>query len=951
MKRAFFSVAGTLAAAALAATLAVSQTAPAPSRATQQQARTNPSTSPADDLATALAARKKLEPRHTNDVTLNAAGLAQPTPPATWLPLGPLGITSLTAGAQSGRVNAITADPNNPGRIYMAPAGGGVWRSDNYGGFWQPTQNAMSSMSSGALVFDGRNNTLYYGTGDAFSGIAYGAGVFKSTDAGITWRQMGANFSGGFTYRIALHPTAAQTLLVARDSGIWITNDGGNTWTRTLNSNASGSITDVAIDANTPNLAFATLYNPSGAATNGVYRSLDGGNTWTLLTALPSGNAIGRISIAKTPASSQAVVVLMANGNGTLNGVYRSDDFGGTWRALSVPPGLFYNGSYFNGGYDQLLAMDPSSSNVIYLGGWDLYRSNDGGQTWQTLSQNAQGQPVIHQAIFSMAFLPGQSGTFLVGTEGGLYYTVDNAATWFNLNASLPISLINAVAIYPGGSQILQGGEAVGVSAISGQFAGWSQLLSGYVGSLFVDPATPSTFYAGQIQTSLSRSSDAGSDWSSVNPPTTTPSLEYYAPFVADPNNAGNVLFGSSQIWRSTNQGASWAAVSPQLPTKGDYYTALAVATGSPRTIGVTAYGNVFYSADGATAWTAGAGLPSGLYLTGVAFDPQNPLKAYLTAWGFLNGHVYRTLDGGATWQNIGTNLQLPDAPANAVVVDPRGPIYVATDAGVFRNADGASIWTSFNDGLPTTFITSLALDPPSNALVAGTYGRGAYQVALQAPGAPGPSIAAGGVVDAAGNSQVLAPGTTAIIYGTNLATGTASGSPVAGNLLLTTVTVNGVQAPLFYASPTQINFQMPFESTNSQAYVVVTTPNGAAGTYVAMAAAAPGIFAVTHANGTAVTAANPATAGEVLVIAADGLGNTTPGATTGAAPASATVPLASAVTATIGGTAAAVQFAGITGIGVDQVNVAVPSGITGPVPVVIQSAGRSSNTVTIVVH
>ncbi len=913
------------------------------------QARTNPSAAPATSLANAWAQRRALERKHTADLTFNLYGLVQPAPPSSWLPLGPLGISSPVYGAQSGRINAIATDPSHPGRIFLAPAGGGVWRSDDYGDSWQPTQNAMSSMSSGALVFDQRNATLYYGTGDAFSGISYGAGVFKSTDAGITWQQLGLQFNGGFTFRLALHPSDPRTLLVARDSGIWVSSDGGNTWTKTL-ATPGGSITDVAVDASTPTLVFAALDDPSGAPTNGVYRSQDGGSTWTQLTALPFGAGIGRMTIAKTAASSQTVCVLVANINDTLNGLYRSDDFGATWRSLTVPPGLFYNGSYSNGGYDQLLAMDPTSSSIIYAGGWELYRSGDGGQTWQTLSRNAQGQPVIHQAMFSMAFQTGQSGSFYLGTEGGIYFTFDSGQTWFNLNASLPIALINAVAIYPGGSQILAGGESVGVANLTGQFSSWNQLLGGYVGTLFIDPVTVNTFYAGQIQNSLVRSADAGSDWSPINPQVTVPGGEYYAPFVADPNNAGNLLFGTTQIWRSTNQGGSWSAASPQLATNGDYFTALAIANGAPRTIGVTAGGLVFYSADGASNWTQGTGLPS-QYLTGVAFDPQNPLKAYVTAWGFGTGHIYRTSDGGATWADIGSSNRLPDAPANAVIVDPRGPIYVATDAGVFRNADGNSAWTSYNQNLPTTFITSLAIDSASNTLVAGTYGRGAYQIALQAPSSNRPAIASLGIVDAASNSTVLAPGTIAVLYGSNLATGTAVGSPVAANLLLTTVTVNGVAAPLFYVSPEQINFQMPFQSANAQANVVVNTPNGSTAAYVQMTAASPGIFTVSHANGTPVNAASPATAGEVLVVAADGLGDTTPGSVTGAAPAAPPAPLLSAVTATVNGAAASVQFAGIVGIGVDQVNVTVPTGVTGSVSLVITSAGRQSNPVTIVIQ
>jgi uncharacterized protein (TIGR03437 family) len=915
------------------------------------QARTNLSSDPAESLAKAFAQRKALETQHVLEINQTINGFLQPAPPSDWLPLGPLGISTSVYGAQSGRINAIATDSRFPGRVFLAAAGGGVWRSDDSGNSWAPTSNAMSSMSSGALVLDqrtGPQGTLYYGTGDIFSGISYGSGVFKSTDAGVTWQQMGQNFVRGFTLRVVLHPTDPQTLFIARDSGIWRTSDGGNTWAKLLSSN-SGSINDVAVDANNPLLVFATLADPAGAQTNGVYRSLDGGSTWNLIQALPFGGGVGRMTLAKTPANSQVVCVLVANINDTLNGLYRSDDSGATWRSLAVPPSLFYTGVSNNtGGYNQLLAMDPSSSSLIYAGGSSLYGSSDGGQTWASLSVDGQGQPTIHPAMFSMAFQAGSSGSVYVGTEGGIYRSLDSGQTWFNLNNSLPIALINAVAITPGGSQIVAGGESIGAISLTGQFSSWNQMLGGYVGSVFLDSGSSSTIYAGQVQTSLYRSTDSGSDWSAINPAVVAPFYEYYGPFIADPNNAGNILFGASQVWRSTNQGATWSAVSPQLATNGDFITALGVATGAPRTIAVTANGLVFYSADGATKWTPGTGLPQ-QYLTGVAFDPQNPLRAYVTAWGYVTGNVFRTTDGGATWQDIGSSNRLPNAPVNAVVVDPRGPIYVASDVGVFRNTDGNSLWTSFNQGLPTTFITSLAIDSVSNTLVAGTYGRGAYQIAMQPVFSTNPSIVSAGIVDAVSGSIVMAPGTTGAIYGSNLASGTVSG--LSTNLLQTTVTVNGVYAPLFYVSPTQINFQMPFEATNSQAYVVVTTPKGSAAAYVQMAPAAPGIIGVSHANGAPVNSSNPAAAGEVLIVSADGLGDTTPGSVTGVAPPSTPLPLASAVTATINGVAAQVQFAGLVGIGTDQVNVVVPTGVTGNLPLVIFSSGRFSNTVTIVVH
>ena len=332
--------------------------------------------------------------------------------------------------------------------------------------------------------------------------------------------------------------------------------------------------------------------------------------------------------------------------------------------------------------------------------------------------------------------------------------------------------------------------------------------------------------------------------------------------------------------------------------------------------------------------------------------DPREPTTVYLCFSGFGTGHIFKITGTGNTSTDISGNL--PDAPANSVVIDPRGPLYVATDVGVFRSEDDAS-WTSYNAGLPNAFVTSLALDAGSGTLTATTFGRSAHRVELQAPES-GPNVQAQGVVDAAAYQPRLAPGGIAALFGTQLAATTAHSSeqPLPTSLEGVSITVNGEPAPLFVVSPLQINFQIPFEIVDSQALVQVSTAEGVAAARVPVLPTIPGIFdgTITHgATGAPVEGSNPAVRGEILVLFATGLGTPQPAVASGV-PATAD-PLARTaipVTARFGDQEAPVHFAGLAPgfVGLYQVNLQVPEGVSGDVPLTIQAGGRSSNAVIV---
>lgn len=869
-----------------------------------------------------------------------------PAPTPTWTQLGPVGVTS-PEGPLSGRVTALATDPANPNHVFLAASGGGVWKSTDAGNSWTSLGDHLLTLSSGALTVDSRNGNIYYGTGDATLSV-YGAGVLRSSDAGASWQQLSPQFNRGYIMRVALSAQDARTVFAARDTGLWRSDDAGDTWNRLL----TGYASDVLVDPVNSQIVLAALGNSFGAQSNGVFMSYDGGASWSGVAGLPAGITVGRISLAKCAGTPAVVYALVArSGNFALDGLYRSDDHGANWRRASAPPNLFLNGRFSQGNQNNVVAVDPRSPDRVFVGGVELYRSLDGGNSWTVLS-TGNGQRQIHEAMFSIAFRPGNPQTMYVATEGGVYRSDDGGDSWTNLNRGLPIAQFSGLAVSNGAAAVVGGTESHGIIRLSADFSVWDQLLRGDVGSVVIDPNNPNTVLGARPLIQPMRSLDGGASWNQVTQGMSLgDGVGYYPPLVNDPANARQLFFGTTRVYRSLDGGDNWSAISNTL-TSG-YLTAMSVPSGG-RIVYVGASDGRVYTTLDLVNWVPGAGVPNRV-ITDITVDPRAPTRAFFTASGFGTGHVFRTQDGGVTWTDISGNL--PDAPANSVVVDPNGVLYVATDVGVFRSEDLGGTWTSFNLGMPNTFVTALALDSTSSTLIAGTYGRGAFQVSLRPSGSAAPSILVRGVVNAASFSVPLAPGAMASIFGSGLARQSVANSslPVAKSLGGTSVTVNGVAAPLFFVSPNQINFQFPFEVTGSGANVVVTTPDGSAAAFVPVAPAAPGVFVgtVAHAGGGPVDSSNPAVGGEILTMAATGLGPTTPAVASGVANPSVAAPTVLPVTVTMGGFAVSVQYAGLAPgqVALNQINIAVPPGLSGDVPLVVIVGGRASNVVTISVR
>jgi Abnormal spindle-like microcephaly-assoc'd, ASPM-SPD-2-Hydin len=675
-------------------------------------------------------------------------------------------------GPDSGMVTDIAIDPRNTTdrTIYIAANDGGVWKSTDGGSTWTPETDNQVSLSTGALALDPANPSIVYaGTGAqpvATNGFVKGAGILKSTDGGQTWSTVGASVFTGLRINRMVMP-ATSVLLVGSSNGLYRSVDGGLTFGNNSPNFDNGQpvlgsgalVSDLHLDTANPNTVYAAVSN------QGLFESTDGGATFPTNLFSNTGGPTGTlnyISFAQsTNPNNQEIVASIQGGTYRL---IRSTDGGTTWSGPSASASTA--AAQNNGcqcGYDQTVGVDPQDANQVYIGFQELYKSSDGGQTFNTTPVTHGQTHWDHHAItFSPSTHWGGGGpptTMYVGTDGGFAQSTDGGANWTNLNDGIATNLFRAIDIGRGSSannaDTYGGMQDTGTSERRAGFSGndWHLGIDGDGGAVAVDPSDPQRAY-GQDDGGYIITTDGGNTWDFSTPH----GLPSAFRFAIDPNTPANVFATTATgngfnpgavLYESTDSGNNYSSIH----TFPSAVWALANTATDSNTMWVgLANGTVQHTTNllsgSSSTWTSVSipGSPAGQFVSGIAIDPTNTTRVVVTYTGFFGNnptnlrtkHVFLTTDGGTSWTDIsgtdGGTQNLPDLPVNSVVMDPGTTppsIIVADDAGVLRSVDNGGTWQRLGVGLPLVDATWLAMDtsatPP--VLRVGTYGRSAFEL------------------------------------------------------------------------------------------------------------------------------------------------------------------------------------------------------------------------------
>ncbi|MBS1536455.1 MAG: T9SS type A sorting domain-containing protein [Bacteroidetes bacterium] len=655
---------------------------------------------------------------------------------ANWKERGPFGSAD---GGGAGRVNRVHLNPFFPNDVWAGTAAGGAWKSTDKGLTWKVKTDGIPILGvTDIATVSSDPNVVYIATGDGDGDItstnvqdhiSYSLGVMKSTDGGTTWATTGLNWqtsNARLISRLLVSPTNPQLLLAATSQGIYKSVNGGTTWTITQN----GYFMDMEFK---PNDA-SNLYACSGSA---IYKSVNEGSTWTkLTTGIPT--SIGRIALGVGSANPEMVYALCTSqSNWGFGGFYSSTNAGQTWQLKSSTPnilGLESDGSdpateQFQGWYDLAIAVSPASSQEIYIGGINIWKTTNGGLSWFCNAHwyGDKGLPYVHADIHDLAVSEENPSMIFSGNDGGVFRTSDKGKTWADLSNGMGIMQFYRIASASVSTDLIIGGaQDNGTNLLKNEK--WSEVNDGDGMNCLIDPNNSNILYAGAQEGDISRSTDGGANFPSfINTNITNEPGSWVTPYVFDPTNSKILYVGFINVWKYNPTTLKWSKISKLNGSPLNY---LAVAPSDVNYIYAGNEGELSYTSNGGTSWQ-GITAPQLGNISHLVVHPSSPRRLWLTMSSYTNKKVYESNDAGQTWVDVSAGL--PSIPINCIVYQNNSPdrLYVGTEAGVYYRDNDLNQWQQYNDGLPNVIVSDLQINYTANKLLAGTYGRGVWEANL----------------------------------------------------------------------------------------------------------------------------------------------------------------------------------------------------------------------------
>jgi len=690
-----------------------------------------------------------------------------------------LKLRSIGPAFTSGRIADFAVNPNNHSEYYVATASGNIWKTENSGITFKPVFDKYGAYSIGCISIDPNNPyVVWTGTGENNHqrALGYGDGVYKSTDGGKSWKNMGLKDSrqvGG----IVVDPRNSNIVFIAAegsawgpgsDRGLFKTIDGGKTWKKVLNISENTGVNNIVYDPRDPDVMYATseqrrrhvFTKIGGGPESKVYKSTDGGESWEkIMSGLPNVD-LGGMGIAVSPVNPDVIYLIVEAAEGK-SGFFRSTNRGASWEKMSdyASSGQYYNEIY----------CDPQNVDKVYSTETRSRVTLDGGKTWMPVGNNNR-----HVDDHAMWIDPDFTDHFLIGGDGGVYETFDGGKN-FDFKENLPITQFYRVAVdntepfyyVYGGTQDnnSMGGPSATTSRDGIVNSDWFVTNGGDGFWSAIDPVDPNIVYAEAQYGNMVRYDKASGEAVDIRPEPGKGELTFKwnwdTPLFVSPHNHKRIYTAANKIFRSDDRGNTWTEISGDLttqtdrntwPVMGKFWSTDAVAKDKSTSLWGTIVSltespvkeNLLYAgtddgliqvSEDAKTWrkiSEFPGVPQYTYVSDIQPSKFDENIVFATFSNLkrddFTPYVLKSTDKGKSWESIASNLP-KNGSAHTIQQDFKNPglLFVGTEFGIFFSADGGGKWVQLKNGIPTISVKDIAIQERENDLVLATFGRGFY--------------------------------------------------------------------------------------------------------------------------------------------------------------------------------------------------------------------------------
>lgn len=681
----------------------------------------------------------------------------------------------------AGRISDFAVNPDNPQKYYAAIASGNIWKTENNGITWKPVFDNYGSYSIGCITMDPNNHSiLWVGTGENNSqrSVGYGDGVYKSSDGGKSWKNMGLENSEHIG-KIIVDPRNSNVVYIAAqgplwdaggDRGLYKTTDRGKTWEAVLEISKHTGVTDMVMDPRDQDVIYAASYQRrrhvytliNGGPESAIYKTTDGGENWEKLTSgIPSVD-LGRIVLAISPVNPDVLYAIIEAqyDNG---GFFRSTDRGASWEKRSDH--IARSPQYY-----MEIVPDPQDVDRVYSLNTYTKVTNDGGKTWGNLSLKDR-----HVDDHALWIAPENTDHLIVGGDGGIYETFDLGDNW-QFKGNLPVTQFYRVEVdnsepfyyVYGGTQdnSTMGGPSQTLSSNGITNSDWFVTRGGDGFETQVDPINPDIVYSQSQYGGLVRYDRKSGERIFIQPQEQKDAealkWNWNSPLIISPHNHKTLYFAANKLFKSTDRGNSWELVSPDLTRQIDrnqlevmgrkwsvdavsknvstsFYGNIVSLTESPLKEGLiytgTDDGLIQVTTNGGEKWSKFAdfpGVPGTTYVSCLYASEHQENRVYAAFDNHKRGdfkpYVLRSDDNGESWEDISGDLP-EKGTVYSIAEDPVNPdlLFAGTEFGVFFTNNGGEKWVQLKSGIPTISIRDMEIQTRETDLVLASFGRGFY--------------------------------------------------------------------------------------------------------------------------------------------------------------------------------------------------------------------------------